>query len=150
MIIQKKMELLGEMVLSSIDAPGGSLFEKLETAICRHLDFIAANPELPRFFISELYSRPDRADIALEHILAKVSGTIVSLQRQIDECAAAGVCRSVDARMLMLDIVSLDIFPILGAPMIGVIIPGVMDDPERFVAERKRENIDTIMRKLRP
>ena len=52
--------------------------------------------------------------------------------------------------MLMLDIVSLNIFPFTAAPMVNALLGGMMEDREAFVETRKKENVETIMIKLRP
>lgn len=75
---------------------------------------------------------------------------VESLQRQIDEYAEKGLCRKVDAGMLILDIVSLNIFPFMAASMVNPLLNGMMVDKEAFVKARKKENIETIMRKLNP
>ena len=75
---------------------------------------------------------------------------VESLQRQIDEYAAKGLCRKVNAGMLMLDIVSLNIFPYTTAPIVNAMLGGILENQEAFLVERKRENVETIMRKLRP
>ena len=75
---------------------------------------------------------------------------VESLQRQIDEYADKGLCRRVDAGMLMLDIVSLNIFPYSARPMVNALLGGMMEKDEVFSAARKQENVETIMRKLKP
>ena len=75
---------------------------------------------------------------------------IAELQRQIDEAAANGNFRKVDARMLIIDIASLNIFSYMASPLINAILDNCMEDSERFLAQRKKENFDTIMRKLKP
>lgn len=52
--------------------------------------------------------------------------------------------------MLMLDIVSLNIFPFMATPMVNPLLGGMMEDRTAFTEKRKEENIETIMRKLRP
>lgn len=75
---------------------------------------------------------------------------VESLQRQIDEYADRGLCRRVDAGMLMLDIVSLNIFPFSARPMVNALLGGMMENPQAFVEARKKENVETIMKKLKP
>ena len=115
-----------------------------------HQDFIAANPELPRFMINEVLNRPDRMPKVIERLKHHTPLVVQSLQRQIDEYADRGLCRRVDAGMLMLDIVSLNIFPFSAKPMVNALLGGMMEDREAFVEARKKENLETIMRKLKP
>ncbi|MBD5270423.1 MAG: TetR/AcrR family transcriptional regulator [Bacteroides sp.] len=149
-IISNKISLLGELMLSSLADSSLPLFDKISGAIERHLDFIASNPELPHFFIMEVYSHNDRMEYMAETLKKNAVKSIASLQRDIDEAAAKGECRKMNAEMLLLDIISLNIFSFLTLPLLENVLPELFSDKERFIALRKKENIDTIMRKLRP
>lgn len=149
-IIESKIGTLRDIMLASLGDPSVPLFDKLRTAIERHQDFIAANPDLPRFMINEVLSRPERIPQVIEQLRHHTPLVIKSLQRQIDENADKGLCRRVDAGMLMLDIVSLNIFPFTARPMVNALLGGMMEDAEAFVGVRRKENVETVMRKLRP
>ena len=88
--------------------------------------------------------------MVIEQLKRHTPLVVESLQRQIDEYAAKGLCRKVDAGMLMLDIVSLNIFPFTAKPMVNALLGGMMEDMEAFVETRKKENLETIMRKIIP
>ncbi len=149
-IIESKIGTLRDIMLASLGDPSVPLFDKLRTAIERHQDFIAANPDLPRFMINEVLSRPERIPQVIEQLKHHIPLVIESLQRQIDEYADRGLCQRVDAGMLMLDIVSLDIFPFTAKPLVNALLGGMMEDTAGFVETRRKENVETIMRKLRP
>lgn len=148
-VVRGKIGALRDIMLASLGNPTVPLFDKLEDTVSRHLDFIAANPDLPRFMISEVFPYPDRMPVVLDTIMHHAPLVADALQRQIDDYAARGLCRRVDAGMLMLDIVSLNIFPFMARAMVNPLLNGLMEDTDAFVAARKRENIDTIMRKLK-
>lgn len=149
-IIESKIGTLRDIMLASLGDPTIPLFDKIKSTIENHQDFIAANPELPRFMINEVLNRPDRMPKVIEQLKHHTPLVVQSLQRQIDEYADRGLCRRVDAGMLMLDIVSLNIFPFSAKPMVNALLGGMMEDREAFVEARKKENLETIMRKLKP
>lgn len=149
-IIESKIVTLRDIMLASLGDPSVPLFDKIRTAIEKHQDFIAANPDLPRFMINEVLSRPERIPMVIEQLKRHTPLVVESLQRQIDEYAAKGLCRKVDAGMLMLDIVSLNIFPFTAKPMVNALLGGMMEDMEAFVEARRKENLETIMRKIIP
>lgn len=149
-IISEKISLLKEAVMSSITDFNAPLSEILRSVINNHLEFIAANPDLPRFLIGEIYSNPGRSEIFLDSLHKTAPVFLSLLQKKIDSEAADGLCRKVDARMLMLDIVSLNIFAYMAAPAVNAALSGCMDDSDEFLRRRKEDNYDTIMRKLRP
>lgn len=148
-ILSEKMSLVREILLATVGDDTLPLFDRLRSAIERHFDFIAANPDLPRFLVGEVFCDPARVAVVLDQLKSHAPGVIASLQRQINECAARGECRRVDAKMLMLDIVSLNIFSFMAAPMINPLMEGMMLN-DQFAARRKKENVETILRKLRP
>lgn len=149
-IIDSKIGTIRDIMLGSLDAPGMPLFDKITLAIGRHIDFIAANPGLPKFMINEIFSRPDRMPKVLDQLRSHAPVMLETLQDQIDDYAQRGLCRKVDAVMLILDIVSLNIFPFMAAPMANPLLGGIMDDMASFTEARKKENIETIMKKLQP
>ena len=148
-IISDKMSMLGELMLDSLTKSHLPLFEKLQEAIIRHLDFINANSNLPLFFIREVYSNPDRMKLMATALQTHAKESISNLQAEIDELADRGECRRVDATMLLIDIVSLNIFSFIAQPVMETVFSDLFSDKERFLELRKRENTDTIMRKLK-
>ena len=148
-IIAEKIAILSQGVVSSVNDLSLSLEDMIYSIISRHLDFVSSNPELPRFLISEMYTCPERAMRLTEALRNNAPMLIASIQNKIDTAAAAGSCHKIDAAMLMLDIVSLNIFPYVAMPVVNAALGNCMDDREAFLERRKRENFETIMRKLR-
>lgn len=149
-IISEKITLLKKAVIGSIVDINAPLNEILGNLISNHLEFIAANPDLPRFLVGEIFSNPERSAKFLDSLSA-IAPTFTSLlQDKIDEEATQGLCRRVDAKMLMLDIVSLNVFAYMAAPAVNAALEDCMADAGAFLELRKKENYDTIIRKLRP
>lgn len=148
-ILSRKVGLLRDIMLASAGDPRLPLFDKIRMTIEVHLDFIAANPDLPRFLVGEVFGQPERMAPMLNLLQTHAPLVVDSLQKQIDEYASRRECRRVDARMLILDIISLNIFSFMASPISGPLFGDTMNSPE-FLAARKRENVDTIMRKLKP
>lgn len=147
-IIDAKMSSIGELMLQSLSQSNLPLFERIRTAINRHLDFVSKNPELPHFFIREVYSHPERIRKIGEALQVNATVLIAELQKDIDEAAGRGECRRVNAEMLLLDIVSLNIFSFLAKPVLEVVLNDLLSDNKRFIEQRKIENFETIKRKL--
>lgn len=149
-IISEKISLLKDAVLGSITDINAPLREIIRELINNHLEFIAANPDLPRFLVGEIICDRERSSTFLGK-LHEIAPTFISLlQKKINQEAEMGVCRKVDARMLMLDIVSLNVFAYMAAPAVNAALCDCMVDADSFLELRKRDNYDTIMRKLRP
>ncbi len=149
-IISEKVNLLKEALINSLEEDNLSLEEMIHNIINRHLDFISENPDLPRFIIGEIYGNPERCALFIQKIQMYAPTMTNGLQSIINAAAAEGYCRKVDAKMLMLDIASLNIFSYMAAPIVNAALGNCMSDRTAFLELRKKENFDTIMRKLRP
>lgn len=149
-IVADKVALLQEALGASIQERDSPLEEVIKNVINRHLDFLVANPGLPRFLIEEIYSGSERSKLFLEQIQMYAPMLLKSLQAKIDDAVARGVFRKVDAAMLMLDIVSLNVFSFMAAPIVNAVLKDLTADADVFLALRKKENYDTIMKKLKP
>lgn len=149
-IITTKMDALKMLMIKSLEDIDLPLEDMIRNLINMHIDFIADNPDLPRFLISDVFGDTGRFAVVSAKIKGLAPTILMRLQSRIDENAAAGRCRRLDARMLMLDIVSLNVFPYSARPLVDTVLDDLMTNPAEFLAKRKEENYDTIMRKLRP
>lgn len=148
-IVAGKINMLGDIILSAIGDGNLPLEERIRQGVERHFDFIAANRNLPRFIVNEVLSRPNHIEIMKRNALHVVNNLLSSLQGEIDEYAARGLCRKVDARMLLIDIVSLNVFPFMAAPIVYSAIGDSYSNYDEFLAMRKKENVETILNKLK-
>ncbi|MDE5806842.1 MAG: TetR/AcrR family transcriptional regulator [Muribaculaceae bacterium] len=148
-ILSKKIMMIREIIGYSIEDDSLSLSDMIRSVIDRHLTFLSENADLPRFLIGEVLSNPDRAAILKEKIGAAASPLIARLQDKIDSESDLGKCRKIDARSLLIDILSLNVFPYMAEPLMNAALDKIMQDKERFLEVRKKENYDTIMRKLK-
>lgn len=149
-IIADKMSMLRQLVVESFEDINLPLNIMIRNLIDQHLDFISSNPGLPRFLVCEVFTNPERLSFFTRQIADVAPDIIGRLQRRIDEMASRGECRSVDAKMLMIDIISLNVFPFIASPMLNRVLGDGMGVSSDFAELRKRENYDTIMHKLRP
>lgn len=148
-IISEKIKSLKDAIIGSVTDFDAPLNVIIRNIIDRHLDFVAANPLLPRFLIVEIFNNAERAALFLDRLKEYAPIFVSFLQTKIDKEAEAGKCKKTDATTLMLDLISLNIFPYVATPAINAALGNCMADPEEFLALRKKENYDTIMSKLK-
>lgn len=148
-IVSEKISMLADILLSAIGDANLPLEERIRQGIGRHFDFISANRDLPRFIVNEVLSRSEQIDTMKGNIQNIVNELLDNLQQEIDEYAAKGFCRQVDARMLLIDIVSLNVFPFMAAPIVYGAIGDSYGDYDEFLVIRKKENVETILNKLK-
>jgi hypothetical protein len=71
------------------------------------------------------------------------------VQIEIDEQSQQGNIEWIDARMLFMSIVSLNLFPFIALPFAKRMMGDLLDNQDSFLEQRKAENIETIMRRLK-
>ncbi len=147
-ILDEKMRLMGESVLTAFGSPGLPLSERLRQGIENHFDFVAANPDLPRFLVNEVFARPERYEAMRQRIRWIMNPLLADLQRELDEAAARGEADPADALMLLLDVISLNVFPFLAYPVLEPLLGDLAGDRTRFFAQRKAENLEVIRKRL--
>lgn len=152
-IVSKNITLLAQTMLAAMGNPNMPIAERLRSGITSHFDLIAANPQLPRFFLNEVLSRPEHYSLFNAKIKEISEALFANLQRDADEAAERGEIEHVDVRMLFISIVSLNVFPFITysffEALSSELLGGLMTDKEKYLADRKAENIETIMRRIK-
>ena len=80
---------------------------------------------------------------------AVIDNVYCDLQFEIDRSAERGEIEWVDVKMLFISILSLNIFTFLAYPFMEPLMGELMADREGFLAVRKAENIETILRRIK-
>ena len=151
-IVAKNISLLAQTITAAMGNSDLPIVERLKSGIAAHFDLIAANPQLPRFFLNEVLSRPEHYHILYEGI-KEVSEKLATLQKDVDEASGRGEIEQVDIRMLLISLLSLNVFPFIAyafiEPVSNELLGGMMADREKYLAMRKAENIEMIMRRIK-
>ena len=148
-IVDEKFATMSHSMVAIMGDPSLPIVERIKGGIAAHFDFIAANPLLPRFVINEIVSRPERYEVLYKRAGFVVNSVYNGLQAEVDRAAERGEIERVDVKMLFISIMSLNIFTFVAYPFMEPIMGELMADRERFLAERKAENIETILRRIK-
>ena len=148
-IVDEKFETMSHSMFAIMGDPSLPIVERIKGGIEAHFDFIAANPLLPRFVINEIISRPERYKLLYKRVGAVIDNVYRGLQSEINRSAERGEIERVDIKMLFISIMSLNIFTFLAYPFMEPLMGELMANRERFLAERKAENIETILRRIK-
>ena len=124
-----------------------SIYQKIESFISIYIDLIKENPFVPVFIIGELNRDP-------KNLLATVGGYINTLRRdslgqfisEIESATSAGTIKPISVNHLIVNILSMCIFPAVAYPMIReVLFEGNFEETGAFYAERKEKVIEFVM-----
>ena len=148
-IVDEKFETMSHSMFAIMGDPSLPIVERIKCGIAAHFDFIAANPLLPRFIINEIISRPERYDVLYKRVGVIIDNVYRGLQSEIDRSAERGEIEMVDIKMLFISIMSLNVFTFIAYPFMEPLMGELMANRERFLAERKAENIETILRRIK-
>ena len=146
--IDKKMSEVVPLLTHLFGNSDLPLVERIEKTISVHFDFVATNPDLPRFLINEILPYKERCDL----FYSKVANFLYffnNLQREVNEAAARGEVEQFNVLLLFQSILSLNIFPSLMANMIENLLSDNRQSIEMLLAQRKTENIELIMRRIK-
>ena len=148
-IVDEKFETMSHSMFAIMGDPSLPIVERIKGGIEAHFDFVAQNPLLPRFVINEIISRPERYDVLYKRVGAIIDNIYRGLQSEINRSAERGEIERVDIKMLFISIMSLNIFTFLAYPFMEPLMGELMVNRERFLAERKAENIEMILRRIK-
>lgn len=146
-ILEDKLMLISCSIKDVLGNPSLPYEERIRDGISAHFDLFVENPELPRFIISEVLPNEDYLKYIRERIRNIVYPITVELQRTLDAAAERNEIEHVDVRTLILDIISLNLFVFIGMPIAEHVFN--IKDKKEFLEQRKRENIELIMRRIK-
>lgn len=147
-VLSDKIVSLTGIVLEVVTDENLSLKDCLRHGIERHFDFLAANPSLPLFLLTEMRRNPAQLEPVITVLREKAEAVVSGLQHRIDAAADAGECRRMDAVMLLQDIISLNIMSFIGLPILAGVFNRGNVGPEELLERRCNENIEVILSRL--
>ncbi len=148
-ILDKNMSHIATIMVAAISKTDLPFLERLKESITSHFDFVATNPLLPRFILNEIILQPERYEMMKNKLVTYSKEMFLNVQSEIDSLSHKGEIEWIDAKLLFMSIVSLNVFPFIVYPFAEVIMGNTMADKEIFIQQRKAENIETIMRRLK-
>ena len=120
--------------LNHIFASEDGIFEKIKKFTANYIDFILENPYLPAFVIQELNNNPEFVTKFMSHDGKPDPRPFLS---QIEEEIKAGNIKKIPPKQLLLNLLSLTIFPFVGEVMIKVIMNISDVEFRQLIEERK-------------
>lgn len=117
--------------LAAFLADNSELFQKIKNICKLYNQVLMEYPFIPNFILNEVSTDPSRI-LNLLHIEGVVEGRMKTTQ-QISDAIQTGIIRPIDPRELVLNIISLSIFPFVSRPI-----------SEQFLYEN--EDMDKILR----
>lgn len=123
-----------------------SIFEKIRNFSSNYISFVLKHPYLPNFIIQELNRNPD---FVKKIIAGKNFPNISKFKQQVNEKVEEGIIRPIKAEQLFINIISLNIFPFIGAPLLKGFINVNDVTYQQLMEDRKTEIADFIINSIK-
>jgi AcrR family transcriptional regulator len=144
-ILERALNLLMPKVVAAFKNDY-DLFTSIEKFVSAYIDTLIKHPHLPGFVLHELSSNPN-------HIVSmiKLGGVDAgNLRKKIQVEIDKGTIESCDPNQLILNILSLCIFPFVAKPIfIGLILDGDQQKYKQMIETRKKEVSIFIIKAIR-
>lgn len=134
----------------SPDLPGETFEDKLRRKIGAHFDVLVKNPKLPMLVLTDMANTPERVHLAKEALGPFPGKLFAKLDKELEEEVAKGTIRPVEAKDLVMNILSLNIFAFVSLPLFAAINDLPEAELQEFLQHRKQVITDTILQSLRP
>ena len=149
-IFHETMGMLVEGILEVFTQTEKPFKERMAEALDIHFEVIRQNPRLPLFMIREVASRPERFAV-IKNVISSFAGNLLAtMQHDIDQAVSNNEISHIDATTLLLDMVSLNVFPFIVKPVFEAATGLDLNADSKFWDMRKKENLELIMRRLTP
>jgi len=125
-------------VIRTIISSDLPLFEKIETFADTYISVLTQNPYLPGFILNEVNNNPERL---MEVFLGNVMEMDVykKFSLQVETAVKEGIIKPTDPKQLIVNLMSMCIFPFAAKPVIKVLINLDEENYSSFLEKRKKE-----------
>lgn len=123
-----------------------SIFEKIRNFSSNYISFVIKHPYLPNFIIQELNRNPD---FVKKLVAEKNFPNISKFKKQVNDKVAEGIIKPIKAEQLFINIISLNIFPFIGAPLLKGFVNVNDEAYKQLMEDRKTEVADFIINAIK-
>ena len=131
--------------LNEIINADNSLFDKIINFTHNYTSFFVKHPYLPNFIIQELNRNPE----FVEKLFSEKMPNIDKFRKQIENDVKEGLIKPIKAEQLFINILALNVFPFVGAPLIKGFLNLNDDEFFKLMNERKTEVSDFIINAIK-
>lgn len=122
------------------------LFDKIRNFTNNYISFVIGHPYLPNFVIQELNKNPDFIEkLQIEKDFPKIE----KFKFQVEDAITRGIIKPIRAEQLFINIMSLNIFPFIAAPLLQGLINVEEKEYRELMDRRKTEVADFIINSIR-
>lgn len=125
------------------------LFEKIEQLVEHEISTFSKHPDLAHFVLGEIAQQPERLIHFGEKLNLNPRKLIASFEVQIEEEVKQGTIRPIEGRQLIINIMSLCIYPFMARPIIKTMMQVEENQFISMMEQRKKEVYDFIIHAIK-
>ncbi len=118
--------------------------EKITFFVKNYIRTLQENPFIPAFVINTLNTNPER----FLKFIKKSGINPLQLQEQIDDEVEKGMIRPVKAEHLLVNLVSMCLFPFIARPIVQYIFEMNNEEYQTYLESRQNEIIDFVLKSI--
>ena len=149
LIFDEAFRLLYGKIMHDVINDKIDIFEKIRTIIGEYISFFDSNPHIPPFITGEIIRNPEKIGERIRSVITPAV-TFKMFTAQLEKEIEKGTIRAMSTLSLIINIISLCIFPAIAKPLILEILSG--DDATEkmnLFESRKSEVADFIIRAIK-
>ncbi len=144
-VFKKAFSMLAPQ-LNEVMNSDASICEKIKGFSNNYISFVIKHPYLPNFIIQELNRNPEFVG---KIITEKHFPNIDKFRKQVNAKVAEGVLKPIKAEQLFINIMALNIFPFIAAPLLKGFINANDKVYKQLMEDRKTEIADFIINAIK-
>ena len=122
------------------------LFEKIRMFTENYVSFVIKHPYLPNFVIQELNKNPEFVQKLRSE---KNFPSIEKYKLQVSDAINQGIIKPIEAEQLFINIISLNIFPFIGEPLLMALVNVDKESYNILLENRKTEVAEFIINSIK-
>lgn len=122
------------------------LFEKIRKFTENYVSFVIKHPYLPNFVVQELNKNPEFVQKLRSE---KNFPSIEKFKLQVSDAINQGIIKPIEAEQLFINIISLNIFPFIGEPLLMALVNVDKESYNKILENRKMEVAEFIINSIK-
>ena len=149
-IFEHKFKLLFQGIFEMKNTGEMKFQDKLKFIFESHFDLLRKNPGIPSLILNELSRRPEQIDELREKLHELPEKLIMELNEELQIEIEKGNVREISLIDLMVTMLSLNIALFIMLPVVEKALQWDASQKEFMISHRRAENVDFILKSLRP
>ena len=149
-IFEQKFKTFFQGVFEMRTMGNMSFQDKLRHIIETHFDLLRKNPKMPALILNELSRRPDQIAVLREKLHSLPEKLFAELEKDLQVEIQQGNIRDISLMDILVSMLSLNIALFIIMPVAETILQINEIQKEFMITHRRSENVDFILKSLRP